>query len=54
MTVAIVGGTGFIGSAVTRRMLARGLAPRVIARGRHAVERREGAGIEAADRGDGA
>ena len=53
MTVAIVGGTGFIGSAVARRLLARGLAPVVIARGRHPVTLPDGASFEAADRRDG-
>jgi len=54
MTVAIVGGTGFIGTAVARRLLARGLAPLVIARGRHPVDLPDGASFVAADRRDGA
>ena len=54
MTVAIVGGTGFIGSAVAKRLLARRLSPLVIARGRHPVELPKGATFEAADRRDGA
>lgn len=54
MTVAIVGGTGFIGSAVARRLRARGLAPLVVARGRHPVDLPAGASFEAADRRDGA
>lgn len=54
MTVAIVGGTGFIGTAVTRRLLARGLAPLVIARGRHPVDLPNGVSFEVADRRDGA
>lgn len=54
MTVAIVGGTGFIGSAVARRLKAHGLAPLVIARGRHPVDLPVGATFEAADRRDGA
>ena len=35
MTVAILGGTGFIGSAVAARLLLRGETPVVIARSRH-------------------
>jgi len=53
MTVAIIGGTGFIGTAVARRLLARGNKPVVVARGRHAVEVPPGATFEAADRRDG-
>ena len=52
MTVAVLGGTGFIGSAVAARLFARGLAPLVIARGRHPVPLHEGAVFEAADRMD--
>jgi nucleoside-diphosphate-sugar epimerase len=54
MPVAIVGGTGFIGTAVARRLLARGLAPLVVARGKHAVDVPPGASFEPADRRDGA
>lgn len=53
MTVAVCGGTGFIGSAVARRLLARGLEPLVLARGRHPVAVPEGARFVAADRQDG-
>ena len=53
MTIAILGGTGFIGTAVTGRVLARGLAPLVLARGQHAVALPEGARFERADRMDG-
>ena len=35
MTAAILGGTGFIGSAVADRLLLRGQTPVVIARGKH-------------------
>jgi nucleoside-diphosphate-sugar epimerase len=35
MTVAILGGTGFVGSAVAGRLLLRGETPVVIARGKH-------------------
>jgi nucleoside-diphosphate-sugar epimerase len=54
MTIAIVGGTGFIGTAVARRLLARGHIPLAIARGRHPVELPPGVAFEAADRRDGA
>lgn len=53
MTVAIIGGTGFIGRAVAERAVLRGLAPVVIARGQHAVDLPEGAVFEAVDRMDG-
>lgn len=53
MTIAILGGTGFIGPAVARRVLARGQAPLVLARGRHPVALPEGARFETADRMDG-
>ncbi len=52
MTLAIIGGTGFIGRAVAERATLRGLAPIVIARGAHRVDLPEGAIFEAADRTD--
>lgn len=54
MTIAIIGGTGFIGRAVAERVLARGFVPIVIARGQHPVDLPEGAVFEPADRMDGA
>jgi nucleoside-diphosphate-sugar epimerase len=54
MTIAILGGTGFIGSAVVERAVRRGLAPIVIARGEHPVSLPEGAIFASADRMDGA
>jgi nucleoside-diphosphate-sugar epimerase len=52
MAIAIIGGTGFIGSAVARRLIARGLTPIVIARGKHAVSLPDGAILEQVDRMD--
>lgn len=54
MTVAIIGGTGFIGSAVAGRLVLRGLQPVVVARGEHPVALPEGAVFERGDRMDGA
>lgn len=53
MTIAILGGTGFIGTAVALRILARGLTPLVLARGQHPVALPDGARFEAVDRLDG-
>lgn len=53
MTIAVLGGTGFIGTAVAGRVLARGLTPLVLARGQHPVALPEGARFEAVDRLDG-
>jgi len=53
MSIAIIGGTGFIGSAVARRVLSRGLRPVVIARGNEHLPLPDGAIFEAADRMDG-
>ena len=53
MTVAILGGTGFVGTAVAERLVARGQAPLAIARGQHAVHLPKGARFVAADRMDG-
>lgn len=53
MSVAVLGGTGFIGTAVVRRLLLRGLQPLVIARGLHPINLPSGALFEAADRIDG-
>lgn len=52
MAVALIGGSGFIGTEVARRLVLRGLAPVVVARGRHPVELPPGALFEAADRMD--
>ena len=54
MTVAIIGGTGFIGTAVAGRLLLRGLRPVVVARGEHPVALPAGAIFEPGDRMDGA
>jgi len=54
MTVAIIGGTGFIGTAVAERLVLRGLAPVVVARGEHPVNLPQGAILERGDRLDGA
>ena len=53
MTIAVLGGTGFIGTAVAKRILARGSTPLLLARGQHAVALPEGARFEAVDRLDG-
>jgi nucleoside-diphosphate-sugar epimerase len=53
MTVAIIGGTGFIGTAAAERLVARGLRPVVIARGEHPVRLPDGAVFERGDRMDG-
>lgn len=53
MTVAVIGGTGFIGSAVADRLVRRGLAPVVVARGEHPVQLPRGAILERGDRMDG-
>ena len=52
MTVAIIGGTGFIGSAVAERLVLRGLAPIVVARGEHPVSLPGPAILERGDRLD--
>lgn len=53
MTIAIIGGTGFIGRAVAERATLRGLAPIVLARGQHPVDLPRGAKFVAVDRMDG-
>lgn len=53
MTLAILGGTGFIGRAIAERAVRRGLAPLVLARGEHPVALPEGARFEPVDRMDG-
>ena len=52
MTVAIIGGTGFIGTAVAGRLRQRGLTPIVVARGEHPVDLPKGAVFEPGDRMD--
>lgn len=52
MTLAIIGGTGFIGRAVAERATRRGLAPLVLARGEHPVDLPAGAIFEPVDRMD--
>lgn len=52
MTTAIIGGTGFIGTALIERLRLRGLAPVVISRGKHPVALPEGVVHETADRKD--
>jgi nucleoside-diphosphate-sugar epimerase len=52
MTVAIISGTGFLGTAVATRLVVRGIEPLVIARGRHPVALPDGARFAAADRMD--
>jgi nucleoside-diphosphate-sugar epimerase len=52
--VAVLGGTGFIGSAVVERLLLRGIKPVVIARGEQPVKLPDGATFERADRRDAA
>lgn len=54
MSIAILGGTGFIGRAVTERAVRRGLSPIVLARGEEPVSLPEGAIFEPVDRMDGA
>lgn len=54
MTVAIIGGTGFIGTAVAERLVLRGLAPVVVARGEHPMSLPKGAIFERGDRMGGA
>lgn len=54
MGVAVLGGTGFIGSAVVERLLLRGIEPVAIARGEQPVRLADGAIFEPADRRDGA
>ena len=54
MTIAIIGGTGFIGRAVAERLILRGETPLVIARGEHPVNLPAGASFAACDRMDGA
>ncbi len=54
MTIAILGGTGFIGRAVAARAVHRGLRPVVLARGEEPVSLPEGAIFEPVDRMDGA
>ena len=54
MTIAILGGTGFIGRAVAARAVHRGLRPVVLARGEEPVSLPEGAIFERVDRVDGA
>jgi nucleoside-diphosphate-sugar epimerase len=52
VTLAILGGTGFIGRAVVERAVLRGLKPVVLARGEHAVDLPPGAVFEPVDRMD--
>lgn len=52
MKIAILGGTGFIGSAIARRLVLRGLKPVAIARGNQTVSLPEGVVFEPADRMD--
>jgi nucleoside-diphosphate-sugar epimerase len=52
LTIAIIGGTGFIGPEVARRVLHWGQTPIVIARGEHPVDLPPGAVFERADRMD--
>ena len=52
MTIAIIGGTGFIGRAVAQRAIARGLTPIVIARGEHPIDLPSGAVFAPVDRMD--
>ncbi|HEY9013172.1 MAG TPA: NAD-dependent epimerase/dehydratase family protein [Devosia sp.] len=52
MTLAIIGGTGFIGPAIVRRAQLRGINPIVIARGQHPVDLPAGAIFAPADRMD--
>jgi nucleoside-diphosphate-sugar epimerase len=52
MSIAIIGGTGFLGPRIAARLVARGIEPLVIARGRHPVALPDGARFAAADRMD--
>lgn len=52
MSVAVVGGTGFIGSALVRRLRARGQTPVAISRGKHPIALPDGVIHETADRMD--
>lgn len=52
MTLAIIGGTGFIGRAVAERAVLRGLEPIILARGQHPVDLPPGAIFEPVDRMD--
>jgi nucleoside-diphosphate-sugar epimerase len=52
LTIAIIGGTGFIGRAVAERAVRRGLSPIVLARGERAVDLPAGAVFEPVDRMD--
>ena len=54
MAVAVIGGTGFIGTAVCRRLLARGHEAIAIARGEEPVALPDGAVFAKADRMDAA
>lgn len=52
MRVAVIGGTGFVGTAVARRLLERGIEPVAVARGQHPVDLPPGTIIEFGDRMD--
>lgn len=52
MTIAIIGGTGFLGTAVAHRLIARGHDVLAIARGREPVDLPAGARFAQADRMD--
>lgn len=52
MTIAIIGGTGFLGTALARRLLAHGHNALAIARGREPVALPDGVHFEVADRMD--
>jgi len=54
MTIAIISGTGFLGTATARRLRERGQAVLVVARGKSPVNLPEGVAFEKADRMDGA
>jgi nucleoside-diphosphate-sugar epimerase len=53
MTIAIIGGTGFLGTATARRLRQRGADVLVVARGQHQVALPDGVKFEKADRMDG-
>ena len=53
MTVAIVGGTGYLGPRIAERLLARGQDVLVLARGRHKVDLPDAARFAEVDRMDG-